>query len=63
MSALPDKAVLHQNVEINCNDIFMRHIFWSTWNDKAIVQAPLITRSTKNGGLLGADVGHYIDCN
>ena len=38
-------AILHPNVEMNCNDIFMRHIFWSTWNAKVIAQSPAITKA------------------
>ena len=34
---------IRPNVEMNCNDIFMRHIFWSTWNVKVIAQSPAIT--------------------
>ena len=41
------RAILRPNVEINCNYIFMRHIFWSTWNAKVIAQSPAIT--TANG--------------
>ena len=34
---------IRPNVEMNCNDIFMRHIFWSTWNVKVIAQSPAVT--------------------
>ena len=37
------RAILRPNVEMNCNDIFMLHIFWSTWNAKVIAQSPAIT--------------------
>ena len=36
------RGISRPNVEMNCNDIFMRH-FWSTWNAKVIVQSPAIT--------------------
>ena len=35
-------GISRPNVEMNCNDIFMRH-FWSTWNAKVIAQSPAIT--------------------
>ena len=37
------RPISRPNVEMNCNDIFMRHIFWSTWNVKVIAQSPVIT--------------------
>ena len=36
------RGISRPNVEMNCNDIFMRHI-WSTWNAKVIAQSPAIT--------------------
>ena len=41
------RAISRPNVEMNCYDIFMRYIFWSTWNAKVIAQSPAIT--TANG--------------
>ena len=54
--ALDITMVSRPNVEINCNDIFMRH-FWSTWNAKVIAQSQCNHSATtgRNGGLLGAD--------
>ena len=52
------RGISRLNVEMNCNVIFMRHIFWSTWNAKVIAQSPAITAplpTGRNGGLLGAD--------
>ena len=37
------RGISRPNVEMNHNDIFMRHIFWSTWNAKVIAQSPAIT--------------------
>ena len=37
------RFISRPNVEMNCNDIFMQHIFWSTWNAKVIAQSPAIT--------------------
>ena len=34
-------------MEINCNDVFMRHIFWGTWNAKVIAQSPALTTANK----------------
>ena len=48
------RGISRPNVEMNHNDIFMRHIFWSTWNAKVIAQSPAITAG-RNGGLFGAD--------
>ena len=36
------RGISRPNVEMNCNDIFMRHIFWSTWNAKVIARSPAI---------------------
>ena len=33
------RGISRPNVEMNCNDIFMRQIFWSTWNAKVIAQS------------------------
>ena len=51
------RGISRPNSEMNCNDIVMRHIFWSTWNAKVIAQSPAITSAPRgrNGGLLGAD--------
>ena len=51
-------VILRPNVEINCYDIFMRYIFWSTWNAQVIAQSRgkfrcLPSQPTRrNGGLL-----------
>ena len=37
------RGISRPNVEMNHNNIFMRHIFWSTWNAKVIAQSPAIT--------------------
>ena len=47
------RVILHPNMEINCNDIFMRHIFWSMWNAKVIVQSPVITTANKKWQIAG----------
>ena len=47
------RGISRPNVEMNHNDIFMRHIFWSTWNAKVIAQSQ--RPNGKNGGLFGAD--------
>ena len=66
---------IRPNVEMNCNDIFMRHIFWSTWNVKVIAQSPAITapQPAANGKtclIVGGRCwekivfhGHSIDCS
>ena len=35
-----DRLILCPNVEINCDEYFMQHIFWSTWNANVIAQSP-----------------------
>ena len=49
------RAILCPDVEMNCNDIFMRHFFWSTWNARKEVIAQSQQPTRRNGGLLGAD--------
>ena len=39
--------ILRPNVEINCNDIFMRHNFWNRSNAKIIAQSPAIIAANK----------------
>ena len=52
------RAILRSNAEMNCNDIFMRLIFCSTWNAKVIAQSQQPTEI--NGGLSGADAEEKI---
>ena len=56
-----NRVILRPNVEINCYDIFMLHIFWCMWNAQVIAQSqgwfcclPLLSRPTRrlDGGLL-----------
>ena len=52
-----DRVILCLKVEINCNDIFMRHIFWSTCNAQVIAQSrclpsPAITANQNKYSLL-----------
>ena len=35
---------------MNCNDIFIWHIFWSKWNAKVIAQSPAITTAKLSRG-------------
>ena len=41
------RTILRPNVEINCNNIFMPHIIWSTGNAKVITQSPAILIANK----------------
>ena len=49
------RGISRPNVEMNHNNIFMRHIFWSTWNAKVIAQSQRPGATGRNGGLFGAD--------
>ena len=42
-----DRAILRPNVEMNCNDNFMRLIFWTTRNAKVIALSSAIPTANK----------------
>ena len=48
-----DRVILRQNEEINCHYIFIRHIFWMTWNAQVIAQSPAVPINKRKWRIAG----------